>query len=36
MKTCLVVDDSRVIRKVARRIIEDFGFDTAEAADGTT
>ena len=34
MKTCLVVDDSRVIRKVARRIIEDFGFDTAEAADG--
>jgi len=34
VKTCLVVDDSRVIRKVARRIIEDFGFDTAEAADG--
>nr|WP_278253989.1 response regulator [Caulobacter sp. CCUG 60055] len=30
----MVVDDSRVIRKVARRIIEDFGFDTAEAADG--
>ena len=34
MKTCLVVDDSRVIRKVARRILEDLGFDTAEAADG--
>jgi two-component system, chemotaxis family, chemotaxis protein CheY len=34
VKTCLVVDDSRVIRKVARRIIEDLGFETAEAADG--
>jgi two-component system chemotaxis response regulator CheY len=29
-----VVDDSRVIRKVARRIIEDMGFEIAEAADG--
>jgi two-component system chemotaxis response regulator CheY len=29
-----VVDDSRVIRKVARRILEDIGFDVAEAADG--
>ena len=34
MKTCLVVDDSRVIRKVARRILEDFGFEIAEASDG--
>ncbi|MEM8985481.1 MAG: response regulator [Pseudomonadota bacterium] len=34
MKTCLVVDDSRVIRKVARRILEDLQFDIAEAADG--
>ena len=34
MKTCLVVDDSRVIRKVARRILEDLGFEIAEAADG--
>jgi two-component system chemotaxis response regulator CheY len=34
VKTCLVVDDSRVIRKVARRILEDLGFDVAEAADG--
>ena len=34
MKTCLVVDDSRVIRKVARRILEDLGFDVAEAGDG--
>ncbi|WP_430423214.1 response regulator [Phenylobacterium sp.] len=34
MKTCLVVDDSRVIRKVSRRILEDLGFEVAEAADG--
>ena len=34
MKTCLVVDDSRVIRKVTRRILEDLGFEVAEAGDG--
>ena len=34
MRTCLVVDDSRVIRKVARRILEDIGFEIAEASDG--
>ena len=34
MRRCLVVDDSRVIRKVARRILEDLGFEVAEAADG--
>ncbi|MDO8901087.1 MAG: response regulator [Phenylobacterium sp.] len=34
LRTCLIVDDSRVIRKVARRILEDLGFDVAEAADG--
>jgi two-component system chemotaxis response regulator CheY len=34
VKTCLVVDDSRVIRKVARRIIEEMGFEVAEAGDG--
>lgn len=34
LKTCLVVDDSRVIRKIARRILEDLGFEVAEAADG--
>ena len=28
MKTCLVVDDSSVIRKVARRILEELGFGT--------
>jgi two-component system chemotaxis response regulator CheY len=34
MKTCLVVDDSRVIRKVARKIVEEMGFRCEEAADG--
>ena len=34
--TCLVVDDSAVIRKVARRIIEDIGFSVIEAEDGDT
>jgi two-component system chemotaxis response regulator CheY len=34
MKTCLVVDDSRVIRKVARRILEDLRFNVEEAGDG--
>lgn len=34
MKTCLVVDDSRVIRKVARKIVEGMGFNCEEAADG--
>ena len=34
MRTCLIVDDSRVIRKVARRILEDLDFEIAEAADG--
>jgi two-component system chemotaxis response regulator CheY len=34
MRRCLVVDDSRVIRKVARRILEDMRFDIEEAADG--
>ena len=33
-RTCLVVDDSRVVRKVARRILESNGFAVTEAADG--
>lgn len=33
-RTCLVVDDSRVVRKVARRILEAHGFAVAEAEDG--
>lgn len=31
---CLVVDDSAVVRKVARRILERHGFTVREAADG--
>lgn len=34
LQTCLVVDDSRVVRKVARRILESNGFAVIEAADG--
>lgn len=34
MKFCLIVDDSRVVRKVARRIAEDLGFECDEAEDG--
>ena len=34
MKTCLVVDDSKVIRKVARHILEGLNFSVSEAADG--
>jgi two-component system, chemotaxis family, chemotaxis protein CheY len=34
VRTCLVVDDSRVVRKIARRILEEHGFVVAEAADG--
>jgi len=34
MKSCLVVDDSKVIRRVARRILEELDFSIAEAVDG--
>jgi two-component system chemotaxis response regulator CheY len=34
MRSCLVVDDSRVVRKVARRILEELQFTIEEAADG--
>jgi len=34
MKTCLVADDSSVIRKVARRILEKLDFQIIEAEDG--
>lgn len=34
MKTCLIVDDSRVVRKVARKILEELGFSCSEAEDG--
>lgn len=35
MKQCLVVDDSRVIRKIACGILESFDFETGEAEDGS-
>lgn len=34
MKTCLVVDDSRVVRNVARKILEELKFACDEAEDG--
>ncbi len=34
MKSCLIVDDSSVVRKVARRILEDMDFIVEEAEDG--
>ena len=34
MSTCLIVDDSKVIRMVARKILEDLNFDIEEAEDG--
>lgn len=34
MKHCLVVDDSAVIRKVARRILERLALRVSEAEDG--
>ncbi len=34
MKHCLVVDDSRVIRTVARRILEGLSYSVDEAEDG--
>jgi two-component system, chemotaxis family, chemotaxis protein CheY len=34
MKHALVVDDSAVIRKITRRILENLNFQVVEAADG--
>ena len=34
MKYCVVADDSSVIRKVARRILEGMAFEVTEAEDG--
>lgn len=34
MKTCLVVDDSKVIRKVARQLLESLKFKVEEAGNG--
>lgn len=34
MKSCLVVDDSKVVRMVARRILQELAFEIEEAEDG--
>jgi two-component system chemotaxis response regulator CheY len=34
MKTCLIVDDSAVIRKIVRQLLETSGFSCREAEDG--
>lgn len=34
MQSCLIVDDSSVVRKVARRILEDMSMVIDEAEDG--
>lgn len=34
MKHCLVVDDSDVIRKVAKRVLEELNFTSTEAENG--
>ncbi|MBK1656620.1 response regulator [Paracraurococcus ruber] len=34
MPQCLVVDDSAVMRRIARSMLEKLGFDCTEAADG--
>ena len=33
-KTCLVVDDSRTVRKVISKIVKELGFEAIEAEDG--
>jgi two-component system, chemotaxis family, chemotaxis protein CheY len=33
-KLCMVVDDSGVVRKVSRRILEGLGYEVVEAEDG--
>ncbi|MGX9427865.1 MULTISPECIES: response regulator [Bradyrhizobium] len=34
MRTCLVVDDSSVVRKIARRFLEELNFQIIEAENG--
>ncbi|MBB4052766.1 two-component system chemotaxis response regulator CheY [Devosia subaequoris] len=34
MRSCLIVDDSSVVRKVARRMLEDLDYIVDEAEDG--
>ena len=34
MSSCLIIDDSRLVRQVSKRIVEDLGFTCEEAEDG--
>lgn len=34
MTSCLIVDDSQVVRKVTRRMLEDLGMNCSEAENG--
>lgn len=34
MKTCLVVDDSRIVRKIVRDMVQGLGYHVEEAEDG--
>ena len=34
MRSCLIVDDSKVVRMVARKILESLNFEIYEAEDG--
>lgn len=34
MKSCLIVDDSKVVRMVAKKILEGLNFEIQEAEDG--
>jgi two-component system chemotaxis response regulator CheY len=34
MKSCLIVDDSKVVRMVAKKILEGLNFEIREAEDG--
>ena len=33
-RTCLIVDDSKIVRKVVRKMLEPLGFVASEAEDG--
>lgn len=35
MKLAMIVDDSKIVRKVTRRILESLGYSILEAADGS-
>ena len=34
MRRCLIIDDSKIIRMVSRKIIQELGFDVDESGDG--